>query len=334
MKNYIEYTNQDYEAIKILEDFLPDKMFDSHAHLFDMSFLPKTDVDFQDRTLKAGIEEYKKAMIPMLCNPEKLRLNIITYPDATMSEKGSQTLKASDEFLVEQLCLSPESVGEIIVTPHESADDIKKRLVHPNIRGFKCYHVMSDEKPTWNNSVDKYLPEAAWQVANEKKMCITLHMVKDKALADKENLDYICTMAERYPDATLILAHAARSFASWTGVESVEKVAHLENVWFDFSAVCESPAMFQIMRKAGVSRCMWGSDFPVCADKGKAISLGDAFYWIYENDLNIFSSKTILRSWHIGIENLMATRQACILAELSRNEIEDLFYNNAARLWK
>ena len=34
------YTKHDYEAIKILEDFLPDKIFDAHAHLYDSAFLP------------------------------------------------------------------------------------------------------------------------------------------------------------------------------------------------------------------------------------------------------------------------------------------------------
>ena len=30
--------------------------------------------------------------------------------------------------------------------------------------------------------------------------------------------------AKKYPDATLILAHAARSFAPWTAIESIDKI--------------------------------------------------------------------------------------------------------------
>ena len=140
-------------------------------------------------------------------------------------------------------------------------------------------------------------------------------------------------MAKKYPDAVLILAHAARSFAAWTAIENVSEVAHLDNVWFDFSAVCEPSAMFQIMKKAGVERCMWGSDFPVCCGRGKAISIGDTFYWIYQRDIDNFYSKTPFRTWTIATENLMATRQACIIADLHESQIEDLFYNNAARLF-
>jgi len=91
--------------------------------------------------------------------------------------------------------------------------------------------------------------------------------------------------------------------------------------------------MFQFLKKLGVEKCLWGSDYPVCRSRGKAISLGRAFYWIYQNDLDHFVSKTTLKSWLIGLENLMATRQACILAELNEDRVEDLFYNNAARLW-
>ena len=194
-------------------------------------------------------------------------------------------------------------------------------------------HVNAPKNDTWNCTIDEYLPESAWEVANKRKMCITLHMVRDKALADEKNVEYIRTMAKRYPDAVLILAHAARSFAAWTAIENVEKIAHLDNVWYDFSAICESPAMFQIMRKAGVEKCMWGSDFPVCTMRGKAISLADTFYWIYQRDLDNFASKTKVNDWLIATENLMATRQACVLAELPESRVEDLFYNNAARLF-
>jgi len=193
---------------------------------------------------------------------------------------------------------------------------------------------MAGSDDTWNSAIGDFLPEAVWAVANRRKMCITLHMVRDKALADEENRRYIRDMAKRYPDAVLILAHAARSFAAWTGIESVEKVADLDNVWFDFSAVCESPAMLQIVKKAGISRCMWGSDYPVCRARGKAISLADTFYWIYQRDLDQFSSKTPVNHWLIGIENLMAVRQMAILADLTPRQIEALFFGNAKALFE
>lgn len=318
------------QAIACLNDFLPDRIFDAHAHLCDTAFLPDT---FPGTRSIRDMAAYRREMGPVLGETRTLRLNMITYPDRSMGTGDSETLKQADAFLVRQLEENPANVGEILVRPGDTGEELERRLVHPGIRGFKCYHILSGEENTWNCTIDEYLPEAAWEIANRKKMCITLHMVRDLALADPENLRYIREMAAKYPDAVLILAHAARSFASWTGVESVAYVADLENVWFDFSAICESPAMLQILKKTGTSRCMWGSDYPISMMQGKAISLADGFYWIYQRDLDQFSGKTPIHSWLIGTENLMAVRQACILAELHEAEIEAIFYSNAAGLF-
>jgi len=320
---------QDVEAAKKLADFLPDKIFDAHAHLFDTSLIPSLSAT---EKVVCGMEEYKNEMSELLCFPKELHINMIGYPDKAMAKDVDLLLK-TDEFLKEQLKKDDLSFGEILVTPDDTVESIEKRLTHDRIRGFKCYHLMAKKDVTWNSSIGEYLPEAAWHIADQKRMCITLHMVKDKALADEDNLGYIRTMAKKYPNAVLILAHAARSFASWTGIESVEKVSDLENVWFDFSAVCESPAMLQIVKKAGISRCMWGSDYPVCRARGKAISFADTFYWIYQKDIDNFSSKTPVNNWLIALENLFAVKQLAELSDLNRKDVEDLFYNNAMTLF-
>lgn len=324
LNNKIEYTLDDFEAIQILEDFIPDIIFDSHAHLYDSDFLPEV---FKNtvRTV-TDINTYADALSPMLCCPKKLRLNIIPYPvDISLADKLSGNLKKSDNFLISQLNTSPDNVGEIIILPDDTTDSISARLSHKQIRGLKCYYCFSDESLPGQSSPDKYLPVSAWEIAHKNKMCITLHLVRDKSLSDPENLRYIKTMASSYPDAILILAHSARAFASWTCVEMVHELAHYDNIWFDFSAICESPSIFQIFRKIGTSKCMWGSDYPVCTGHGKVISVADGFCWLGNKDLPSSGKK-----WLIGIENLMALRQASIMAELGPKNIEDIFYNNAS----
>ena len=329
MKTNTVFSDYDKEALKVLEDFLPDKIFDAHTHVLDKLFVPNWECGGE----YFGVDDYKKLILPGLNNPKVFRANLITTPDKTMGDNKTGNLAKSDSFMANQLEKEPEFVGEIMVAPDETAESIEKRLIHPNVRGLKCYHSLVQREYTFDAKTEEFLPEGAWEVAAKRKMCITLHMVKDKALADEANQKYICEMAKKYPDATLILAHAARSFASWTGVESVEKVAHLENVWFDFSAVCESPAMIQIMKKAGTDRCMWGSDAPVCLAPGKAISVGQGFHWMYEEEY-LKNNVRPEKFWLILFENLMAVRQECIISDLKESQIEDLFYNNAERLWE
>ena len=91
--------------------------------------------------------------------------------------------------------------------------------------------------------------------------------------------------------------------------------------------------MVAILNKTGIERSMWGSDWCVSMSAGKAISIGDTFYWINKNDIANFNSKTEFHTWLVGTENLMATREACMLANLNEDAVEKLFFGNAARLF-
>lgn len=329
------YNQYDLEAAKILDDFLPDKIFDAHAHLYDSSFvsgMANGGGAFSIRS-RCEVSHYLEDMKPLLGDRE-VHMNIVTTPDASMTAPDSPCRKAGVEFLADQLTRFPGNVGEVMVGPDDTVDDVEKMLIHPGIRGFKCYHLLAHKKPTYQAAIDEYLPESVWEVADKRGLVITLHMVKDKALADPVNQAYIVRMAKKYPGAVLILAHAARSFASWTAVESVDAVKHLDNVWFDFSGICESPAEFQIIRKCGADRCLWGSDYPISRLAGKAISIADSFYWIGTKDLEKFAGPTAFHSWLIGTENLMALRQTCQMLDLSADDVEKIFYKNAVNLFK
>lgn len=317
-------------ALERLSDFVPDNVFDAHVHLFDEHF---TTYYARNKTADAlecfDWERYRNDMAGILPG-RTIHANIISYPDKHMATNVVNR-DASDAFTVAQLEKDPLGVGEIMVLPTDTTEELEKRLIHPRIKGFKCYHLLAKQDgPTFQCQTEEFLPESAWEVAHARGLVITLHMVRDAALSDPDNLNYIKTMAKRYPNATLILAHAARSFASWTGLEAVEYVAHLDNVWFDFSAVCESPAMFQILKKAGHSRCMWGTDYPISQWRGKCLSLGSGFQWLYEKELEAIKAPG---AWHIATETLMALRQAAIMAELTSAQVEDVFYNNAICLF-
>lgn len=322
-------TAPDLEARRILSDFVPDTVFDAHAHLFDERYThfkcrSKLDGPFEVHDL----ERYLRFMAEILPG-RTVHANIIPYPDKCIAV-DEQARRDSDAFTVAQLEKDPLSVGEIMTAPTDTVEQLESHLIHPRIRGLKCYHLLARQtNDTDQCGVEEYLSEAAWEVANQRGLAITLHLVRDAALSDPGNLAYIRTMAKRYPNAILILAHAARAFAGWTGVEAVEQVADLDNVWFDCSAICESPPIFQILKKVGVSRCMWGTDYSISAVRARAISLAQGFFWLYENQLPALKGRCL----YVATETLLAIRQACIMADITPAQVEDLFYNNAARLF-
>lgn len=315
------FSKNDIEQLKILDAFLPPRIFDAHMHISAYPFYMKTKMDFEEYYADAAVYFGNRRVV---CN------GISTPTDNLKTEAG---LRAENELIYTELDKYPENIGEIMVFPEDTAEDIEKRLTHPRIRGLKCYHIFAKREETFDSYIGEYLPEAAWQVSAKRKMPITLHMVREASLADEGNLRYIVEMAKKYPDAVLILAHAARSFAAWTVFDNIGRLSGLDNVWYDFAGICESPAAAYIVKKLGIERCMWGSDWPVSMAAGKAVSIGDTFYWINERDLRNFKSKTPVRSVLVGTENLLAMRQVAMLCDLNEDAVEALFYNNAACLF-
>ena len=323
--NHEAYGIPGADFLKKIDDMLPKQLFDAHMHVSHVGF---ESVESSDKVL--DLASYRESLLPLLPGRE-LFCNAITYPCDVLRDPAA--LNESVRFLYEQLSRDARNVGEVMVMPRDRTEDIERRIEHPGVRGLKCYWIYSESGLGDQSDIGDYLPEAAWEIANKRGLCITLHMVKSRALSDPSNLNYIKTMAKKYPSAVLILAHCARSFAAWTVFDTVDELVELENVYFDFSGIAESPAMAYIIKKVGIKRCLWGTDYPVSEFVGKPISLADAFVWITGDKLKSINTDGAIRPWRVGVESFLAFRQAVKLLDLHSGDVEDYFYNNAARLF-
>jgi len=327
-------TQQDKNALKMIESFLPEKIFDMHSHICDSRL---SSIEYGEGSCFTmcgdpllGMAQYAADQGRLYGQGKKLRVNMIMTADPAMEDKKLR--RACVEFIARQLEENPNNVAEVPVLAGDTREDVEAMLIHPRIRGFKCYHWTVKKENTWQCGIEDYISEAVWQVAQERGMCITLHMVRNLALSDPGNLSYICTMAKKYPNAKLILAHAARGFAAWTVTESVQALAEIPNVYFDVAAVCEAEPIFAIIKACGHKRVLWGTDYPVSMLRGKCVSIGSAFLWLYKEELNSCSGKKPFNAYLIGVEGLLAMRSACNMLSLDRSAVEDIFYNNAMAL--
>ncbi|MBO5926535.1 MAG: amidohydrolase family protein [Clostridia bacterium] len=319
MSDYI-FNEKDKFLVEKLKEFLPNKIFDSHMHVFNKK---------NDELFKATIGSYNDDL-SMLLKGKELYYNAIIMPNMLLTDKLERD-KAVD-FLVEELNNVKNAYGEILVLKNDTEEDVKRLIRHDKIRGIKCYYYYADCEDKTNSNVYDYLPLSALKVANEKKMYVTIHLVKDDALANKENINQIKEISKNYPNITIILAHVGRSFAGWTLFDGIDNFVDCENVFFDFSAICESPQIAYAIKKVGVKRCLWGSDYPISMFEGKAVSIGTGFYWIGENDIKKFNSFNAENALHVFTENLLAVRQACMLLDVDKKGVEDIFFNNMFRL--
>lgn len=316
----------DVHVLKIIDDFLPNCIFDAHMHISHLAYNSGP-----TNAAVLGLHEYLESIIKIMGN-RSISCNMIPYPEAAL--KSPDVLLDSCKFVAEQLDIAPGNVGEIIVMPNDTVDDIERRLIHKQILGLKCYWTYTKSSAFDQSNVEDYLPESAWEVANKNNMFITLHLVKDDALADRENLEYIKKMANRYKNAKLILAHCARAFANWTVFDTVDELVAYDNVFFDFSGISDAIPMTYILKKCGVKRCMWGSDFPISDLVGKPITIANRFYWLLEDEINQINAKNTIKPWTVGVENIMSVYQSAKLLSLSSGDVEDFFYNNAKVILK
>jgi glutamate-1-semialdehyde 2,1-aminomutase len=266
-----------------------------------------------------------------LYGDRKFRGLILATPSALFNERPDLRLEMN-AWMNEELYKAPDCVGTIYVMPNDTVEDIKSMLTNPQIRGFKCYHQSAKtDGPTWLAEVWQYLPESAWQVADKHGLCITVHLVKDAALSDPDNLAHIKEMTAKYPNAKLILAHCARGFAAWTVIEAARKLNGIDNIYYDTAAVCESSAIFEVIRQAGADHVMWGTDYPIDRSYGKPITCGTKLHWMYKrNMVNPDACPVAL----VVVESLFAMYQACLMLDATKEDVENIFYNNAVKLFQ
>ena len=322
------WTEEDRALLAKLQDFIPDKVFDAHAHIHKAEYMPEGNNMFRgygtadmERLLRDQKELY---------GDRKFRALILATPTALFNERPDLRLEMN-AWMNEELYKAPDCVGTIYVMPGDTKEDIERMLTNPQIRGFKCYHQSAKtDGPSWLARPWEYLPETAWQVAQERGMSITIHMVRPDALADADNKAYFKEMCAKYPNAKLILAHCARGFASWTVIEAVREMKGIPNLYYDMGAICDPATMFELIRQAGCDHVMWGTDYFIDRAHGKPINAGDSFQWLYKHEIpesvQFPACKTVL-------ESLLAFYQASLMLDLTREQVQQVFYGTGCQLF-
>lgn len=306
---------------------VPSRVFDSHAHLFRKADLnlsePLQTLDgMEEATIAVWRERVEKQV-----GPGRL-LGGLFFPHPT----PDCDIRKVNEFLLAQLGAYPQGRGLLLISPQMTRQDVADGLRHPRVAGFKPYHFFSGEKPTMQSSIGGFLPEWAWKMADERGLLITLHLVRDLALADPDNGRYIREHCLRYPRATLILAHAARGFHARNTQAGIAALRGVENVWFDTSAICEPQAIVAILDHFGPRRLLWGSDFPISTDPGRCVSVGDSFLWLDRKSVNWDKLNVRCEPVPVGVEALRALKESADSFGLNEDDLQDVFYRNAARL--
>lgn len=323
-------TQADREFIaRDIEPFLPDRIFDAHAHLFCHAHFDKLPTAYRDFPARLDLNTYYNTIDWI--HPRGRTRGGLFFGLAFTGDR-----ERNNRFVALEVHQSPREgdFGQMIIAPDMTAGAIYQTVKADGFVGLKPYHTLATGcERTWAAPIEAYLPENHVAVADELGLAITLHLVRDRALADPGNQATIRRYCQRYPDMRLILAHAGRGFNPWHTIEGIESLRGLDNVFFDTSAVTEAGAFKAIIDVMGHRRLLYGSDFPVSHIRGRCVAIGDSFHWIYADEITLAEKHSELRPVLVGLESLRALRLACWLMRLSAEQIEDIFYNNANQLF-
>jgi len=321
------FTDLDGQVAQELQDFLPERIFDAHAHVYRLADLNMEGEGlFGEGPPEVGISTWREYGARIFGEARLQGGLFLATPSANCDPERVNA------YLLAQLEAEPGSRGSILVTPDDTAAGLDPLLQHPQVMGFKPYHFFSHDKPTFQAPIPSYLPEWVRELADARGLTITLHMVKSLALADADNQRHIRSMCLKYPGAQLILAHAARGFHAPNTAKGLHALRGLENVWFDMSAICEPEALVAILRAFGPRRLLWGSDFPVSESRGRAVTAGDGFVWLQADTVNWDKVSPECHPILVELESLRALKGAADGLGLNDEDVQDIFCDNSWRL--
>lgn len=311
-----------------LEDFVPPRLFDAHAHLYETRHFGDHPPPLcAEGPPSVGVPTYQMYMAQMFPDRQIEGL-FFGFPHPTLD------MEAANDFVIRQVRDRPRSRAHMLVHPNMDAEFVRETVRREGFVGLKCYHVYASEPDTFAAPITSYLPEEHVRVAHEEGLTITLHIVRSRALADPVNREVIRRYAERYPNVRLILAHAGRGFNPHHTVVGVEALRGLRNIWFDTSAVTEGGAFEAIVRAFGVDRLLYGSDFPISHMRGRCVAVGDSFLWLSADELSRRADYADIRPTLVGIESLRVLKLAALNLRLSDAQIEAIFVGNALKLFE
>jgi glutamate-1-semialdehyde 2,1-aminomutase len=313
-----------------LDDFVPKRVFDIHAHLWRKS-------DFEDHMpefVAAGpdaitLETYREHIAWILPGREVHGLHFAfpsTWPNAT---------EPPNEWVSQEIQKDEVSGGQFYVRPDDDPDRVEGEMKRLGMRGFKPFGCFAKRPDKQNAEIPEYLPEWIPRLAHRHGWTITLHMQRARSLADPSNTHWINVYCKKYPEMTLILDHCARGFNPYHLAEGLKRLEPADNLYVDTSVICNPLAIWACLEHFGTDHVLYGSDFYCSHLRGTNLPVGDSFLWLGEN-MDIWDSCAYFAAGRgplpIGLENLRAIKAVFRMLRLKDRDIENYFWSNAIRI--
>ncbi len=325
-----------------LKDFIPQKIIDIHTHVTLEKFkaasktAPVRSVSWPSRVARQNpiedlMETYRlmfpdKQVTPMIFSSVGL--------DDDLEGSNAYIRECSERFSVPAL---------IYAVPWWSGAEFEERILKGGFLGCKVYLNLSPAYiPQEEIRIFDFLPHHQLEVLDRQGWIVMLHIPRHGRLKDPVNLAQLLEIERRYPRIKVIVAHIGRAYCNEDVGDAFEVLSETRNMVFDFSANTNQWVFEQTIKAVGTRRILFGSDLPILRMRSRRICENGTYinlvpkghYGDVSGDKNMRELEGVEAEQltFFMYEEIDAMRRAAERTGLSRSDIEDLFYNNAARI--
>ena len=335
----VKQADMDYYDDKI-RDAIPDTIIDVHSHVylkdFRVSEVKPRATDWpsriaEDCPIEDLNETYKlifpgKKVIPLMFGQPFLSFDI--------NKCNKYVRDTGKKYNYPALLLAK---------PETSAEELEKEIMEGEFKGVKVYlNYAPSYIPDSEIRIFDFLPHHQLEVLNKHGWIVMLHIPRPGRLKDPANIAQLLEIEERYQNIKLIVAHVGRAYAKSDIGDAFEKLKHTKNMCFDISANVNSQVFAQLIEAVGPKRILFGTDFPIFRMRS-ARTVEDGFYYnlipkgMYgdvsgEKHMRELEKDAAEKLTFIIYEEISAFLEATRRTGLARADIEDVFYNNSARM--
>ena len=322
-----------------LRDFLPEKIFDVHTHVWLKEFFPPAPLAPGEtkRTVTWPSLVAADNSIEDLQEPYRL---LLPGKDvrALMFSNSGRSREAND--YVAQASRKTGFPALYFSAPEESPEEVARQIRKGGFLGIKGYLSLSPKYiPEAEIRIFDFFPKAQLKKMDEMGAIVMLHIPRNGRLKDPVNLAQIMEIKQEFPNIRLIIAHVGRAYTKEDVGNAFETLDQAPDLMYDFCANCCEYAITEVIRHAGVKHVMYGTDMPILRmrthrieENGTYINLvPPGLYGDPKQDKHLreVSAEEAEKITFFLYEELLAFKRAAKTLGLSRQDIEDIMYNNA-----
>ena len=326
---------------KDLRDWLPAKIIDIHTHLWLKTFFEETAV--ADRGAKWPYLVAEDNSIEDLSETYRLMFPRQQVTPLIFGSPRPDVVFEQTNGYVSEVARQHHLPALLVSTPAWSGEEVERLVMDYGLLGLKPYLSFAPGHiPSNDITIFDFLPHSHLEAANVHGWIVMLHIPRSQRLRDPVNLAQMLEIERRYPNVRLIIAHIGRAYCPEDVDDAFELLGETKNMVFDFCANTNAQVMEELLRAVGPKRVLFGSDMPILRMRMRRIC-EDGFYinlvppGLYgdvsdDPHMREVSPKEGEKLTFFMYEELLAFKRAAEAVGLSDADLEDVFYNNAARL--